>query len=176
MYRQLHFWMVGLVTGFFAGLIMLLVQLLLFHLLQGSFSPAFGLIYLVPFVAMSMAARRLRERYGDGVLRFGQAFRLSVLIGITTALVMATSVFFVYDILFDQALQLRAAQLNASVVKARPDMDFELLKQRRSLVSQLMSPFSLAVYYLVIQLLLLPVYAFIIAIFARRRRRDITDI
>lgn len=176
MYKQWQFWVVALVTGFFAGALMLLIQLALFHLMPEWFSPVYILIYLVPFVAMAFAAVRLRERYGDGVLSFGQAFRLSLVTGFITAAVMSALAYFVYNSLFASALQLRAAQLNAAIVKMEPELDFELMKQRRNMVAQLMGPSALALFYFVMQLLLLPIYAFIIAIFARRRRRDITDI
>ncbi len=175
MYKQWQFWLVTLLTGFFAGALMLLVQLVLFHLTFESFSPIYILIYIIPFIAMAFACIRLRERYGQGVLGFGQAFRQALLTGLIAAIVMSVLVYFVYDSLFASALQLRAAQLNATLVKLHPELDFGLMKQRRNLVSQLMEPIALGIFYFLMQLLLLPIYAFIIAIFVRRRRRDITD-
>lgn len=175
-YRRRSFWWVGIIFGLFSGLIVFLFQLLLFHLSTNTFSPVYLIIYLIPFIAMSMASRRLREHYGEGVLGFGQGFRLSVLTGFVSATIMSVMVYFIYSELFEAALLLRASQLHASLVSENPGMDFNLMKQRKDLISKLLSPVSLAIYYFIIQIVLAPVLAFFIAIFAMRRRRDITDI
>ncbi len=176
MHAKKHFWLVGILTGIFSGMIVFLAQLFLFYLSLDSFSITYILIYLLPLIPMFYAAGRLRERYGSGVLYFNQAYGLALLTGFISALVMSVMVYYVYTYLFVPALQQRAAQLQASLISNGQGLAFQMMKERKQLITKLLSPFSLSVYYFIAQLVLLPLYAFIIAIFARRRLRDITDI
>jgi uncharacterized membrane protein YhaH (DUF805 family) len=176
MHEKKHFWLVGILTGFFSGLTVFLVQLILFHLSLSSFSIIYGLLYLIPFIAMAYASVRLRDRYGSNMLLFGQSFKLSLLTGFLSAVIMSVMIYYVYSYLFIPALQQRATQLNSELLSADPGMSFDKMKERKQLIIKLLSPLSLAIYYFVVNTVLLPFYAFIIAIFAHRRRRDITDI
>jgi uncharacterized membrane protein YhaH (DUF805 family) len=176
MYEKKHFWLVGILTGFFSGLLVFLFQLILFHLSLSSFSIIYALLYLIPFIAMTYASMRLRDRYGSNMLLFGQSFKLSLLTGFLSAVVMSLMIYYVYTNLFIPALQQRAAQLNSELLSTDPGMSFDKMKERKQLIIKLLSPISLAIYYFVVNTVLLPFYAFIIAIFAHRRRRDITDI
>lgn len=176
MYKKKYFWLVGTLTGFFLGMLVFLLQLLLFNLAISSFSPFYVLIYLLPFFGMYHAARRLREGYGLGVLHFSQGFRIAMLTGFVSAVVMSLMMYYVYSNLFIPALQQRASQLHAELLATDVTKTFDSMKERKQLITKLLSPMSLSVYYFAVNIVLLPLFAFLIAIFARRSRRDITDL
>ena len=159
MYKKKYFWLVGTLTGFFLGMLVFLLQLLLFNLAISSFSPFYVLIYLLPFFGMYHAARRIREGYGLGVLHFSQGFRIAMLTGFVSAVVMSLMMYYVYSNLFIPALQQRASQLHAELLATDVTKSFDSMKERKQLITKLLSPLSLSVYYFAVNIVLLPLFA-----------------
>lgn len=175
MYKTRHFWTVALFTGFFSGLLAFVLLSLLMFLASESFSPLYIMVYLLPFFTMSYAAVRLRDRYGLGMLRFSQGFRLSFTTGLVSALVFSATIYFVFSFLFMPGLFQRANMLEADFVLNNPGLPLSEIKEKKELIQQMLTPLSLSVYFFIINALVLPLAAFIIAIFARRRNRLIED-
>lgn len=124
---------------------------------------------------MGFGAVRLRDRFGEEVIRFGQGFRISLLIGFISAVIMSIMIYVVFTYLMLPSLGYRVGILESELISQNPGQSFSEIKQKKELIHQMLSPISLAVYYLGINLVLLPFQAFLIAIFARRRNRNISD-
>lgn len=175
MYQKKHFWIVGLITGFFSGLLVFLLLIVLMHFSTNSFSFFYLLIYLLPLVFMGFGAVRLREKFAENVLEFGQAFRLSILIGVLSSVIMSTMIYYIFTYLMLPSLGYRVGILESELISQNPGQSFSEIKEKRNLIHQMLSPLSLSVYYFVINIVLLPFQAFIIAIFAHRTNRNISD-
>jgi len=175
MYKKRNFWAVTLFTGFFSGLLAFVLLTLLMHLSAESFSPIYVLIYLLPVITMFWACIRLRERYNYGMLTFSQGFRVSFTTGLFSALFLSLAVYFVFSHLFMPSLFQRVNMLEADFVLNNPGLPLAEIKDKKELIQQMLTPLSLAVYFFIINAILLPFVAFIIAIFARRRSRFIED-
>jgi hypothetical protein len=175
MYKIKHFWIVGIITGFFSGLVVFLLLLVLMHFSTNSVSVMYILIYLLPLFFMGFGSVRLRDKYGEEVLELGQGFRVSMLIGFVSAVVMSIMIYLIFTYLMLPSLGYRVGILESELISQNPEQSFSEIKQKKELIHQMLSPVSLAVYYFGINLVLLPFQAFLIAIFARRRNRDISD-
>lgn len=169
-YTQTHFWVVGLLTGLFTGLLSFVLYFAFNLFADRSFSLLFIFIYLFPAIGMYYAVIRLRNRYGRGVIQFRQAFSQAILAGFTASIVIGVLVYFVYTYMNPQSLQGRMSHLESSILQdgvyAAKD-----IRDVRSLIQKLLSPFLMSLSIFAINFILSMLYAFIIAIFARRKDR-----
>ncbi|MCE1202017.1 MAG: DUF4199 domain-containing protein [Bacteroidia bacterium] len=175
MYKSWQFLLVMIVTGLFTGLIAFVVYLGLLSFIHSIFSPVNLLLYIVPFVGMWIAAVRLRNRYNYGMMRFGQGFRISFSTGFVSALVFSGLVYYLFSGLLEPLLNQRINTLVGQAVLENPSLGLEELNNRKELVHRMMAPLSQAVYFFAFNFVLLPVSAFLIAIFARRRGRILNE-
>lgn len=171
-YNIFQFWIVGLLTGLFTGLLTFVLYFGFNLVADRSFSFLFILIYLLPAFGMYYAVIRLRNRYGRGVIKFNQAFRLALLTGFVAAVVMGLLVYFIYTYMSPQGLESRMSYLEAAVLKEGHYLAQDI-RQLRSLIKTLLSPVLMAFSIFVVNLVLSLLFAFIIAIFARRKDRYI---
>lgn len=176
MYKKKYFWIVGVITGFFSGLLIFLLLIVLTFLLGNSFSLLYIVLYLAPIFAMGFACVRLRERYLDGMLEFSMGFRLSVLTGFVSALVMSLMIYYVFTFLLLPSLHHRVAILESELLASNPDQTMDQIKGNKYLIQQILTPLSMALYYFIVNVFLMPLFATIIAIFAKRRNRYIDDL
>lgn len=168
MYKNVHFWVVIFLSGLFGGLL-IFVLLFTFNLLLNSyFSFLYLFIYLSPLVVMHFATTRLRDFFGQGVMSMKQAFVTAFSAGFLSALVMSLTIYFVYAYLNSPALEHRFSTLEAEMLRQG---NMEELRQKRQLLRSLINPKSMAIYFGAVNLLLLPLYAFLIAIFAKRKNK-----
>ncbi len=168
MHKTIHFWLVILLSGLFGGLL-IFVLLFTFNLLLDSyFSFLYLFIYLSPLVVMHFATTRLRDYFGQGVISFRQAFTTSFFTGLITALVISLTIYFVYAHLNSPALEQRFSLLESEISQQGSPDD---IRHKRQMLRSLIHPKSMAIYFGVVNLLLLPLYAFLIAIFAKRKNR-----
>jgi ABC-type uncharacterized transport system involved in gliding motility auxiliary subunit len=68
---------------------------------------------------------------------------------------------------------MRASQVEADVLLRGRVLSLEEISQKKEMVSQMNSPLSVSMMYFILNLVLTPVFAFIIAIFAWRKNRII---
>ncbi|MBU1010775.1 MAG: DUF4199 family protein [Bacteroidetes bacterium] len=171
MHKQIDFWIVGLVTGFFGGLLTFLLLFVVNLLVNNNYSFVFGTVYLAPAFFMAYACARLRGKYGSGVLSYGSGFRLSLLTGLVTALVMSVAIYFVYTYLYTPTLSYRLGRLESELVGKQATAGYAAIAEKQQTLRNLMSPLNLSLLFAAVNLALSPVYAVIIAIFARRKNR-----
>lgn len=173
MHHSKHFWITGLITGFFGGLVHFIILLLLMYFIQEAFSLFFLLVYLFPIVFFAIASIRLRDRYNQGMLSFGQSFRLSLLTGIFASVILSLMVYFIFTHLLTGILHYRALTMEAELIGIQADKTMEEIRNTKMWIRQMLSPLNLAFYYFGLNLLLIPIQAFIIAIFVWRKKRFI---
>jgi hypothetical protein len=165
--------MVGLLTGFFGGLVNYIILLLLLYFVHDSYSLLYIMIYLFPFVFVAFANIRLRERYNQGMLSFGQSFRLSVLTGFFASLVLSLMVYFVFTYFLTGILHYRALALESDLIGLQNVKSMEEIRNLKVWIKNMLSPLNLAAYYFILNLILIPIQAVIIAIFVWRKKRFI---
>ncbi|MBK9290745.1 MAG: DUF4199 domain-containing protein [Bacteroidetes bacterium] len=175
MYKTWQFILVMLVAGLFTGLVAFVVYLALLSFVPAVFSPAFFLIYLVPFSGMWLAAVSLRNRFNYGMLRFGQGFRISFATGFVAAVVFSVAIYYMFSDMLASVLNRRIDFLVGQVVLDNPSLGLEELNNRKELVRRMLAPMSQALYFFAFNFASLPLSAFLIAIFARRRGRILDD-
>ncbi|HMM10944.1 MAG TPA: DUF4199 domain-containing protein [Bacteroidales bacterium] len=175
MYKTWQFLLVMLVSGLFTGLIAFVVYLGLLSFGTQIFSPANLLIYFVPFIGMWIAAVRLRNRYNYRMLSFGQGFRISFSTGFLSAVVFSVMVYYMFSGLFESLLNARINALVGQLVLDNPSLGLDELNNRKELVHRMLAPLSQAVYFFAFNFVLLPVWAFLIAIFVRKRGRILNE-
>ncbi len=172
MYKTLHFWLVAPLSGLFGGLLVFVLLFTFNLLLDRSFSLIYVMVYLFPLFIMWYATAVIRDRFGMGVISFRQAFFFSAFTGIITAFVMSVVIYYVYTHLNAPALQYRANQLEAELLQSAIHGD---LQEKKSMVRSLMNPRQLALYFGMLNLILMPVFALFIAIFAKRKNRYLDE-
>lgn len=175
MYKTWQFLLVMLITGLFTGMVAFVVYLSLLSFVHSIFSPVYLMLYLVPFAGMWIAALRLRNRYNYRMLSYGQGFRISFSTGFVSALVFSFMVYYLFSGTLESLLNQRINTLVSQVVLENPSMSLDDLNRRKDLVNRMLAPLSQAVYFFAFNFAMLPIAAFLIAIFARRRGRIIND-
>lgn len=171
MYKTWHFLLVMIVAGLFTGLITFVVYLALLSFVQGIYSPVHIMLYIVPFAGMWVAALRLRRRFSYDMISFGQAFRISFSTGFVAAIVFSLMVYYLFSDPLAHVLNQRINTLVGQVVLDNPSLGLDEISRRKELVHRMMAPMSQAIYFFAFNFVLLPVSAFLIAIFVRKRSR-----
>lgn len=171
MYTNWQFWVVGSFTGFFGGLLTFLILFLVNLLVIKEYSYLYLAVYLAPAFFYWFASIRLRDRYADGVLGFGGSFRLSMLTGFILTAVMSVAIYFVYEYLNNPTLEFRVNRIETEMIAESARSGLEQINANRQYVRELMTPKYLAILQATVNLALIPVYAFFIATFARRKNR-----
>ena len=173
MYSKWQYRFVGLVAGLFSAMLMLLLYFGMGLFSNNYFSVYYFLVYLFPLASFSLASIFLRNRYNNGALPFGKSFKLSLLTGIVISIVFSAGMYLCIKYLSQPSFGMRASQVEADVLLRGRVLSLEEISQKKEMVSQMNSPLSVSVMYFILNLILTPVFAFIIAIFAWRKNRII---
>ncbi|MDP3462278.1 MAG: DUF4199 domain-containing protein [Bacteroidales bacterium] len=171
LYKTWQFWLVGLFTGFFGGLLTFLLLFLVNLLVVKEYSYLYLFVYLAPLFFLWFSCLRLRNNYAQGVLSFGSGFRLSLLTGLILVSVLSLAIYFVYTYLNNPTLEFRINRIETDLVSKEAANGLQSINSKRQFLREIMSPAYLAIVHAIVNLSLLPVYAFLIAIFARRKNR-----
>jgi hypothetical protein len=171
MYKNWQFWVVGSFTGFFGGLLTFLILFLVNLLVVSEYSYLYLAAYITPAFFYWYACTRLRNRYAQGVMSFSTGFRLSLLTGLILITLMSAAIYFVYTYLNNPTLEFRINRIETELISNEATSGLGKINSTRQFVRELMTPKYLAVMQATVNLVLLPVYAFFIAIFARRKNR-----
>jgi ABC-type multidrug transport system fused ATPase/permease subunit len=172
MHKAVHFWMVTLLSGFFGGLLVFILLFTFNLLINKSFSLIFMIVYLAPLFVLWFSVSWLRDSFGKEVISFRQGFFTAALTGIILTAIMSLAIYYVYSHLNYPALEHRTILLETELMQVG---NMEDLSQKKQLVKQLMSPENLALFFTWVNLILLPFYAFFIAIFAKRKNRYLDE-
>jgi hypothetical protein len=173
MHKSWHFWLVGISTGIFSGLLMLLLYFGMNYLANSYFSVYYIFIYLFPLISLGAACYFLQRFFGMGVLRFKHAFRLSLLTSVISAAIFSIGMYFVFSQLNQPAISARSTMIESDYILGRQGLTYNEMRDKKEQIAQILSPLSIAVMYFLLNIVLTPLFALIIAIFAKRKNRFI---
>jgi hypothetical protein len=157
--------------GLFTGLIVFVLYFLLSLLFKHEVSVFYTLTYLLPLVGMILAVRRLRDFFGQGTIRFGQAFWCAWITGIIAAVVFALALYFVYSEMNLGELKHKALAIEQNIMAKSHTLSLSEIKSLRQYIQTILSPSYLASMNFIVYSIFGFFYALIIAIFARQKDR-----
>jgi hypothetical protein len=172
-YSSKHFWLVCSITGLFSGLWLLVLYFGLSLLTNNYYSIYYILIYLFPLFTAYLASIILRNRFGKGVMRFAQSFKLTIFTLIISAVFFSVGIYFIYIYLNQPAFDMRTSLIESEIMLKENGMTMDEMKEKKDVIHQILSPMSIAVMYFILNIVLTPFFALIIAIFAKRKSRFI---
>ncbi|MDY0084451.1 MAG: DUF4199 domain-containing protein [Bacteroidales bacterium] len=173
MLRSGKTWWTIVLTGLFTGLVLFTVYFLLLLLNRQIISWIFVLVYIIPSLGMIYASIRIKYKYLNGYINFSETFLVSLLTGLFSAGVYAALLYLVFTQLNSSELKYRAIHLEQYLQAQTGNVSLHEIKAMRYNINQLLSASSLALFNLIFHSLLAVIYAFIIAIFVRRKNRFI---
>ncbi len=173
MYLSKHFWFVGLLSGLFSGLILLFLYFGLNYLTNNYYSVYYIFIYLFPLFSFWLSSKILRDSFGLGVLGFKQSFKLSMLSGILLSFLFSIGVYYIYTNIAKPTIDSRVLMVESDVMLSGKGLSYNQITNKREAVKGLLSPLSIASLYFLYYIVLTPIFALIIAIFAKRKNRFI---
>ncbi len=168
-----NFWWTTLLTGLFTGLLVFTIYFLFLLLSDHIFSWIFTLVYILPFIGMSYATLRLKNRYNEGYISFNEAFISSFFTGFVAAIIYALLIYFVYTQMNSNELKYRSLQIEQYLQMQAGNLSLSEIRNLRQQINQLLSASYLSIYNLIFHTILYVIYAVIIAIFVRRKNRFI---
>ncbi|MDD4374870.1 MAG: DUF4199 domain-containing protein [Bacteroidales bacterium] len=162
-------WWTIVLTGIFTGLVLFTVYFLLMVQNNQIVSWMFASIYLIPLIGMTYASIRVKNRYLGGYMKFSESFLISWLTGFLSAVVYSIFIYFIFTFLNSNELDYRALLLEQFLQMQSGSISIQEIHTMKSNISQLLSASYLALLNLIFHSVLATIYAFIIAIFVRRK-------
>ena len=148
-YTGKQYWLTTVISGLLLSALLSLVYVIFYQRLYVEISYLFSIIYLIPFVWLSITLAFFKNKFVWSEFSFGQAFKMSFLIGITGSLLFSGVIYVLYAYVG---------------IESRMDL-YENGRHMR----ELFSPMATAVSMLIINVILSLFYSLIIAIFARKK-------
>ncbi len=173
MLKKKNTWYSIIVIGLFTGLLLFTIYFLLQLVNHEVYSWLFSFTYTIPFIGMWFVAQRVREKILDGYINYKEAYFTSLLTGIISALTFAGLIYFVYTVLNPNDINYRVLQLEQLIVSKSGKTNIEEIQMLRNKLNLLLSVSYLTFLNMIFHILLAILYAFIIAIFVRRKNRYI---
>lgn len=149
-YTHKQFWFTALLSGALLSVVLSTVYIAFYERLYVESSYLFSIIYLIPFVWLSVTAAFFKWKFVYSEFSYRQAFLLNFLCGLTASLLFSGAVFVAYAYI---GLESRMNIYNVG----------EHYKD-------LFSPQATALSLLIINVVLTLFYSLIIAIFARKNK------
>ncbi len=165
MSSRFTFWKVSVWTGFSGGLLVFLALHLVILFTKSFFSVFYIFIYLLPLVVMIFASIRHRSINANRRISFGQACLLNLITGVLALIISSITIYLVYTYINPSALEARIYIVEAELQNTLSTGSSSLDQNK---LHALMSPYNLAIYYGFVNLILISIFAIIIAIFAKR--------
>ena len=148
-YTGKQYWTTVVVSGLLLSILLSIAYTIFYERLYVASSYLFSIIYLIPFIWLSITLAFFKNRFVWSEFTYGQAFWMSFMCGI------------IGSILFSGVIYLLYAHLG---MESRMGL-YENGRQMR----ELFSPMAIAISMLIINVILSLFYSLIIAIFARKK-------
>ena len=148
-YTGKQYWLTTVISGLLLSVLLSLTYVIFYQRLYVEFSYLFSIIYLIPFVWLSITLAFFKNKFVWSEFTFRQAFWMSFVSGIIGSFLFAGVIYVIY------------AHLG---MESRIGL-YENGRQMR----QLFSPLATAISMLIINVILSLFYSLIIAIFARKK-------
>ena len=148
-YTGKQYWTTVVVSGLLLSAVLSLVYIIFYERLYVASSYLFSIIYLIPFVWISITLAFFKNKFVWSEFSYGQAFLMSLLTGVIGAVIFSGVIYVLYAYLG---------------MESRMGL-YENGRQMR----ELFSPLATAASLLIINVILSLIYSLIIAIFARKK-------
>jgi len=148
-YTNKQYWLTALLSGVMLGLILSIVYIIMYDRLYVKSSFLFSILYLIPFVWLSLALAFFKWKFVYSEFTFKQAFFLSICAGIIGSIFFSSVIFI--------ALSYFGIESRAAIY----DNGERLL--------ELFSPEAISLSFIVINVALTLLYSLIIAFFAQKK-------
>ena len=148
-YTGKQYWLTTVIAGLLLSVLLSLAYVIFYQRLYVEYSYLFSIIYLIPFVWLSITLAFFKNKFVWSEFSYRQAFLMSFISGIIGSILFSGVIFLLYAYLG---------------MESRIGL-YENGRQMR----ELFSPLATAVSMLIINIILSLVYSLIIAIFARKK-------
>ena len=148
-YTGKQYWLTTVIAGLLLSVLLSLAYVIFYQRLYVEYSYLFSIIYLIPFVWLSITLAFFKNKFVWSEFSYRQAFLMSFTCGIIGSILFSGVIFLLYAYLG---------------MESRIGL-YENGRQMR----ELFSPLATAVSMLIINIILSLVYSLIIAIFARKK-------
>ena len=147
-YTSKQYWLTTVISGLLLSVILSIVYVVFYERLYVESSFLFSIIYLIPFVWLSITLAFFKNKFVWKEFTYGQAFLMSFLCGIIGSIIFSGVIFVLYAYI---GMESRIS-----------------LYENGRMMSELFSPQATAISMLIINVILSLIYSLIIAIFARK--------
>lgn len=148
-YTGKQYWITTIVSGLLLSVLLSFTYVVFYQRLYVEFSYLFSIIYLIPFVWLSITLAFFKSKFVWNKFTFGQAFLMSFISGVFGSIVFCGVIYLLY-------------------AKGGLESRIGLYENGRQM-RELFSPLATAVSMLIINVVLALFYSIIIAIFARKK-------
>ena len=148
-YTNKQYWTTVVVSGLLLSVLLSIAYILFHQHLYVESSYLFSIIYLIPFVWLSITLAFFKNKFVWSEFTYGKAFQMSFLSGVIGAVIFSGVIYILYAYIG---------------IKTRIG-----LYENGRVMRNLFSPWATAVSMLIINVLLSLFYSLIIAIFARKK-------
>ena len=148
-YTGKQYWITTIVSGLLLSVLLSFTYVVFYQRLYVEFSYLFSIIYLIPFVWLSITLAFFKSKFVWNKFTLGQAFLMSFISGVLGSIVFCGVIYLLY-------------------AKGGLESRIGLYENGRQM-RELFSPLATAVSMLIINVVLTLFYSIIIAIFARKK-------
>ena len=148
-YTGKQYWLTTVISGLLLSVLLSFTYIIFYDRLYVESSYLFSIIYLIPFVWLSITTAIFKSRFVWKEFTFGKAFLMSFICGVIASILFSSVIFILYAYL---GMESRIA-----------------LYENGRRMRELFSPLATATSMLIINIILSLVYSLIIAIFARKK-------
>ena len=148
-YTGKQYWLTTVIAGLLLSVLLSLAYVIFYQRLYVEFSYLFSIIYLIPFVWLSITLAFFKNKFVWSEFSYGKAFLMSFLGGMIGSIVFSGVIYLLY---------------------AHWGMESRIgLYENGHQMRELFSPLATAISMLIINIVLSLFYSLIIAIFARKK-------
>ncbi len=148
-YTGKQYWFTTVIAGTLLSVLLSVVYVLFYERLYVEHSYLFSIIYLIPFVWLSVTLAFFKMKYVWSEFSYKQAFVMSLLTGVIASVLFSMFIYLLYTVFgFESRIG---------------------LYENGNFMKNLFSPKATAISMLIINVVLTTIYSLIIAIFARKK-------
>lgn len=150
-YTPKQYWFTILCSGLIVALLSIAAYFTLYWFLYVQQSFLFSLIYIIPLLGSTITLAIFKHKFVWKEFTYGSAFLMSFMIGIISALILSLTLYFTYKYGLETRIDLYDSSEH---------------------LQSLMSPLAISLSMLIINVVLSLFYSLIIAIFAKRKKKE----
>lgn len=148
-YTGKQYWSTVVISGLLLSVLLSLAYVIFYERLYVEFSYLFSIIYLIPFVWLSVTLAFFKNKFVWSEFTYGHAFLMSFITGIISSIIFSGVIYVLYAYI---GMESRMG-----------------LYENGHIMRELFSPMVTAISMLIINVILSLLYSLIIAIFARKK-------